>query len=224
VTSYYHIISAVFTFLLALWCATPLRAEASKATVSVGAGVHVLSSLRQVCQRDSDVIGCSPWWPFVGIEVGGEYRFTDWLAMGLRGYGSKDLDASESVSSTGESEDRDLWLWRLSTAARFFPLIFPDGIWLGAELGVAFLVDSLDAFDRSGDQTSARWTTQIAPLLGAALGWEINLSEAFILELELRTQLIALGENPRELKREVYSREFGIAPWLGLGVGGAYQW
>jgi hypothetical protein len=214
----------VLIVLFALFQTIPVEARESDKKHALGAGAHLVSSVNQVCQRDMDVVGCSSFWPFAGFDLSGRMKMTDWLAIGLRAYGSKDLDSSESVSSSGDTEDRDLWLWRVSAEARFFPSIFPSGLWIGPELGVVFMVDILQAYNGSNKRVLNLWTTQIAPLLGAAVGWDLSIDESWIIGIDLRAQLIALGSNPPELKREVYSRDFGTSFWIGLGVSGAYRW
>ena len=218
------IIARVSGFLLILSYTMPVRASESSGEYSLGVGAHVVSSVSQVCQRDMDVIGCSSFWPFVGFDLGGYLKLNNWFAVGLKAYGSKDLDQSESQSHTGETEDRDLWLWRLSTEARFFPSLLPSGVWLGPELGVVFMVDSLDGYNNTGDRILNLWTTQIAPLFGAVLGWDVSINDTWFIVADLRAQLIALGNNPRQLKHEVYSRNFGTSFWIGLGLSGAYRW
>jgi hypothetical protein len=214
--------------LISLLATAHARAQAEaneERTVSLGAGVHLLSSVGSVCEQSGDVIGCHDFAPFAGADLSGHYWPVTWLALGVRVSGSKDLDASASASSTGESSDRDQWLWRFSAELRIDPPILPHGMWLGAELGAAVLVDSLDEFNAAGSAIASHSATQSALLLGLPLGWDfLELSKHALLGLDARAQWIAFGDDPPQLQTDIASQQFGSALWLALGARFTYQW
>lgn len=216
-------LSIVFIATMMFWAIPVKAAEYQDRDISLGIGVHLTSSLSDVCDKDGDVIGCMAFFPVAGLDINAQWWPSKWFAIGLRLAGSKDLDRSESVSSNGESQDRDAWLWLISAEGRFAPAIFPSGMWVGVEAGVAFLVDSLDWFGADGENVKSKTATQWAPLIGAVLGWDFSLTEALYLGVDLRASFIAFGGDPPQLQPKLYAREFGNAVWLGAGLRLLYQ-
>lgn len=215
----------VLTSLLVVFLYAPSRVIASDDdSAFVSLGVHLTTSMIQVCKKKGDVIHCGGFMPFSGIDVSGHLWPLDWLAVGLRLAGSTDVNSSKSIGSDGETEDRYQWLWRLSVEGRLYSPLLPSGFWFGPELGTAFLEDNLDVFGADGKINSSDSVTHIAALIGAVLGWDLSIIQALLLGFHLRMLLLAFINDPKYPKPYPSSKEIDTGLWFSLGLRLTYRW
>ncbi len=208
---------------LLVFCAFPgsAGADADEREFAIGLAAHLMVSIGQSCTRDSDVVECQDFAPFAGADLTAHWWLFDFLAVGARVAGSKDLDSSEDTSSDGASLDpEDQWLWRICAEARLDPPILPSGLWVGAELGVAVLRE-IQQHQPADSEISEDAASRGAALLGLGLGWDFWLGESFTLTPELRCELIAF-DDPPELRPDVEGRDYGMSTWLDVALRLAY--
>lgn len=169
------------------------------------------------------MISCSEFWPFAGFELAARTQVIEWLSVGLRAAGGKDLDGSKMQSSDGTELDRDLWLWRGSAEVRFDPPIWPSGLWFAGELGGAMFVDAVETRtvdDRFAGGSSSRGYGVLA---GLAVGWDFGLAEHWVFGTEVRAQYIAAPELdvPVTESDRATLEDF---PYISLAVRLAFRW
>ena len=207
---------AALALLAASVCGRSARAEPPPRELVFGIAPHLRTSLSQSCQRGGDVVECQDLNPFAGADVSLHFWPIDLLGLGARIAVSTDLDAAEGASSEGITWDpEDQWLWRFVADARLDPPLLPEGLWFGAEAGLALLVETQQSLqDTRVVEDSA---TRVAPLLGLAIGWDFWLGRSITLTPELRAELIAFGDPP-ELRADVEGRDYGASTWLELAL------
>jgi hypothetical protein len=216
--------------ITAISCALAIgvaRAEPLPGDYDVTAGAHAMWLIAETCEHDGDVVGCQLGLLFAGFQVGGHIQLGPWLALGLRFAGSIETEGSMTIASDANgaivSLDRDLWLWQLALQARFDPPLWPTGLWLGAEIGVAFSVDDVDVIDSSDQTTDSPALSQTVLLLAAVVGYDIALGDGFLLGFELRGQYLSLQNLPGP--REGFGdRELQTFPYVSLGVHLGKRW
>lgn len=181
--------------------------------LAIGIAPHLVASGR-ACERSGDQRGCTDFVPFAGLDATVHYWLLDFLAVGGRFAGSKDLDASEGASDDGITWDpEDQSLWRLTAEVRFNPPLLP--LWVGAHGGLALLVESREW--HSGSDIRSASETRAAPLAGLAVGCDFWLGESFTLAPEARGSLIAFGEPP-EFRTNVEGRDYGPSAWFDVAL------
>jgi hypothetical protein len=181
--------------------------ESRRGKVAVGLGAHAASSLGLVCEWELDVDGCSSLQLFVGGDLSAHYFLLDWLAVGARAAGS--VPTNHVSGSTLRAQESEA-LWRFSAEAKLYPSAL-SGLWLGAELGGAWLNESL----------SPHSVTQSAVLVGGALGWDfLELGKHLQLGVDARVQLLTFAEEAPMLDaaHSLHATKYGAAPWLQLGA------
>lgn len=200
-------------------CVRPAVASARppERKLVIGLAAHLVANAGRSCQRDSDVVECRDLTPFAGADLTAQYWLTDFLALGARVAGSKDVEGSEGASSEGATWDpEDQWLWRIAAELRFDPPILPLGLWIGAQAGLALLSESQESLD-SSSRIREDAESRAAPLFGLTLGWDFWLGRSFTLAPELRAELISLGDPP-ELRPDVEGRDYDSSLWLDLSL------
>jgi opacity protein-like surface antigen len=139
-TSHRSICAATFCLAVVAVLTGTAHANDKQREVALGLAPHLLFSTGESSTRNADVVDHSSGMAFFGADLSLHWWPIDFLGVGLRVSGSKDMDMSEGTSSGGYSWDpEDQWLWRLSAEARLDPPILPSGIWIGAEIGLALL-------------------------------------------------------------------------------------
>jgi hypothetical protein len=200
-------------------CTRPALASAlpPKRELVIGLAAHLAANAGSSCSRDSDQVSCQDFTPFAGADLTAQYWLVDFLALGARVAGSKDLDGSEGVSSDGPTWDpEDQWLWRIAAELRLDPPILPSGLWIGAQVGLALLRESQESLDDSS-RIRQDAESRAAPLFGLALGWDFWLGRSLTLAPELRAELISLGDPP-ELRPDIEGRDYDSSLWLDLAL------
>jgi hypothetical protein len=211
----------VLAAIAAIWCAgagvAHARPPERERDLVVGLAVHLATAAGDSCQREGDSVGCQTFTPFAGADLTAQYWLLDFLGLGARVAGSKDLDGSEGASSEGATWDpEDQWLWRVAAELRFDPPILPSGLWVGAQAGLALLSESQESLDGSS-RIREDAESRAAPLFGLALGWDFWLGRSFTLAPELRAELISFGDPP-ELRPDVQGRDYESSLWLDLAL------
>jgi hypothetical protein len=219
--------SAILTAISCMIAAGVARAEPLPGDFEVVAGAHAMSLIADSCEHDGDTVTCQNVLLFAGFQLGGHIQLGPWFALGARFAGSTELGDQVTIASgpNGEftSVERDLWLWQLALQARFDPPLWPRGLWIGAEIGMAFSVDDVDEINSSGRTTESLSLQQTLLLLAAVVGYDIPLGSGFFFGLELRGQYLSLHSlpGPREGFGE---RELQPFPYVSLGVHVGMRW
>lgn len=199
-----------------LFASRVARADDREGRLLLGLGAHVVTPVSEVCDQDGDVVACSTLRFYGGGDLSGHYYLLDWLALGARVAGSKDLDASRDVSSLGETEEHSQWLWRFSAEARLHLPVVP--LWVSGELGGAVVLESYRELGATGDEVGSGSASQEALLLGLGTGLDFRLGESLALGLDARVQLMTFGDDPPRLKASARASEFGNVGWVTLGA------
>ncbi len=209
-------LAVVFLLLL-----RPAWADDARRSISVGTNLLVSSAL--VCRKEADVVACTTGSAFAGADFGARYAIVKWLALGARFAGDKSLDRAKGVSEGGGTSENTVRLWRLSAEATFSPSPLPRGLWVGAEIGAAFVVDGFKDFDGIRKVSSSDSTTQFAPLFGAAIGWNFFSEKVLSLGIALRTQMLLFSDDPPKRNADGSALVFGTFGYLELGLRLTYR-
>lgn len=89
--------------------------------------------------------------------------------------------------------------------------------------GAAFVVDGFKAFDATHKLTSSDSTTQAAPFLGAALGWNFFTEKILSLGIALRSQLFLFSDDPPKRNADKSALQFGTIGFVELGLRLTYR-
>jgi hypothetical protein len=199
------------------------RADALPGRFEVGAGASLFALFGSRCDQGGDVVSCSDFWPFAGFELAFHAQTLEWLSIGLRAAGGKDLDRAKQPFSDGSQLDRDLWLWRGSAEVRFDPPIWPRGLWIAGEVGAAMFVDAAELRTLDDRFASSSSSHGFGVLAGLAVGWDFAIAEGFLFGTELRAHYIAAPklDAPDITDGRVILDDL---PYVSLAVRGAYRW
>jgi len=164
------------------------------------------------CEHGGDVISCTNNVLFSGLQLHSSLRFARHFGVGVVGSVSGGGDRTESFDSSYGSTSTSHSLYRGSVVATVHPWV-DRGFWAGVEGGVAAIYDA-----RSGGAQPSFSTTQSAPLVGAALGWDLELSRSVVLGLEYRQLYAAFKDDSEVTDGWSYGRW-----WSAAGVTLAYR-
>jgi hypothetical protein len=192
--------SVVAGSLLTVLMTASARAEAADAhanepplapaLVEVGVGGFARYDLGDFCEADGDVVSCTSGRAFVGAELAPRLRLSRLVSLGVFGSFGWAPGSESNVSSDGSHEDRSLTAWRLEAEGRLHPLADEDiDLWLGADVGVSAVRDAWDVYGPGDRIIETRADTEVAPVLGAAVGIDFRVAEIFALGPELRGAL-----------------------------------
>lgn len=181
----------------------PPPPEPSRFQLGVGTGLTF--GLGDVWERRGDVIGSGGGPILLDVSVAPSYRVARELALGIRAGVGLDPGSRGVASSSGEYVSLDRRLWHASATGRYQPRPGRGG-YLTLSAGVAEIVDS------QGDVSASQW----APMLGAALGYDVFIARPLSLGLELRAAYAPFVESSRMSADERY--DYDVSTWLGAGV------
>ena len=182
---------------------------ASKFVFSLG--TSGMLAMSEISEQRGDVVGVTGAGLF-GLNASALYRVSGPWTLGLRGSWGSDLGARGSQTSSGEQVDYLRTLWRLAAEGRYEPEE-RRGWYAALRIGTGIIVDSAGSAS----------LTQKGPMGAAALGFDLWLSGAFSLGLELEGSLIRFPKqqagDPSNAEHATYV--YGLSSWLGLGVVGS---
>lgn len=191
------------------------RAEPLPGEVEVSGGGHFMVLASESCESSGDVVGCAGASTFAGFDLVARLQVAEWLALGVRAAGSSELGATGVGSSAGQIE-RSLWLWQLAAEARFDPPLWPSGLWIGADIGAAFAVDSLSGIE-SGSNVESGF------LIGGLVGWDFELEHSLLFGIDARVLYVALPELPSP-SSALGTRTLDPFPYIALGAHVGARW
>jgi hypothetical protein len=194
--------------------------------VEVGVGGFGEMDFGQICQRRSDVIGCTNGTAFAGVSLAPRWRVSSLFSLGAVGaVGWVPGGVSGEASSDGSHKDFRPKQWRLEAEARWHPFRV-DGVdpWLGLDAGLAAIIDSLDAYAPGGGTSGSVSATQLGLAGGAGLGIDFPATSFLALGVELRVAMKSLGHQPPMLDAvsDIQAHEFGTLTALSLAVSGTF--
>lgn len=139
------------------------------------------------------------------------------VSVGVRGSWGFEIGSRALETTGGERIEQGQYVWQLAPAARY--QAEPGrGLYLCANVGIAGITDTL------GEQS----VTQVAPMLSAALGFDLHVSGPVSLGLELRATHAMFSEEGDRLSlsepdvaQDVVYR-YGPTSWLGLSLLGRF--
>jgi hypothetical protein len=174
-------------------------------------GTSGMLAMSEISEQRGDVVGVTGAGLF-GLNASALYRVSGPWTLGLRGSWGSDLGARGSQTSSGEQVDSLRTLWRLAAEGRYEPEE-RRGWYAALRIGTGIIVDSAGSAS----------LTQKGPMGAAALGFDLWLSGAFSLGLELEGSLIRFPKqqagDPSNAEHATYV--YGLSSWLGLGVVGS---
>ena len=185
----------------------PARPAPSRSRFALGLGLGLTWGLGDVWESEGDVIsnGGSPL--FLDLSLAPSYRVASDFALGIRAGIGLEPGSRGEVSTSGDSVELDRQQWHLSATARY--QAEPGrGFYIGLGAGTAAIVDS------RGNSSVSQW----APLLDAAVGYDLSLAGWLSLAPELRAAYAPFGEGPRDSLAGAY--DYRVSTWLGAGVVG----
>jgi hypothetical protein len=182
---------------------------ASKFVFSLGTGG--MFALSDISEQRGDVVATTGAGLF-GLNASVLYRVAGPWTLGLRGSWGSDLGARGSETSSGEQVDYLRTLWRVAAEGRYEPEE-RRGWYAALRVGTGIIVDSAGSAS----------LTQKGPMGAAALGYDLWLTGAFSLGLELEGSLLRLPKQQAGAAADVEQSTYvyGLSSWLGLGVVGS---
>lgn len=179
------------------------REHTTRFQLGLGAGLTL--GLGDVWEGNGDVRGSSGGPLFLDLSVTPSYRVTRDVALGVRAGVGLEPGSRGEASTSGESLSLDRRLWHASALGRY--QADPGRGWYVAlSLGAAAIVDSL------GNESSSQW----APLIGAAAGYDLRVARPLSLGLELRAAYADFGDGARLSPARSY--DYDVSTWIGAGV------
>jgi hypothetical protein len=177
--------------------------------LSVGTGLTLGLSDVEESRGDQVDIGGSAF--LLNLSVAGSYQLSESWALGARGSLASDSGARAQASTTGQDLALTRNLWQFAGEGRYQP----GGMWGGY---AALNAGAALATDAMGSTSASQW----APLLGSALGYDVEVAPAFALGLELRGGAALFGSQGATLTRagESATYIYGPSSWLSLNLTG----
>jgi hypothetical protein len=147
----------------------------------------------------------------------------DWAVGAALAFGT-DIDQSESVSNTGE---------RITHGRQFVDLMVRlrlalGGLrgWAAAEAGMVMARETRDELGPMGTPTRAAVARQYAPAAALLGGLALMRNEILAVDVEAGLRVTAFGGDPPALPTSqssgVRATEYGVHPWLWLGLGARF--
>lgn len=172
---------------------TAPKKATSSTTLSIGAGVHLITTHGMSCDQDSDMVGCTnDLLTFGGVHLLPALRVGDYFSAGLHGaldWGSSSTTGLEFDGTRTESSHRMI---RGTATGALFP--FRDaGLWLGLEAGLVAMTRSTTTRTAAGDKSEASKTVS-GPAFGGGFGYEASFSPAVAAGFDLRLLYLAIHE------------------------------
>jgi hypothetical protein len=179
-----------------------------------------------ICQRNSDVVGCSNSALFAGFTLSPRWRFSPLLSVGVLGaVGWQPSGSSTDAGSDGSHLDPRLMQLRLEAEARWHPLGAgsPD-LWLATDAGIIGISETLYEYGPGGILSGSSSATELGPTAGAALGVDFATTQFLSLGFELRAAVRALGHGAPVLDpaRGITAHDFGTLGALSLALNGTF--
>jgi hypothetical protein len=211
---------ALRTLLIAvfLFCVTaPALAESDSVAprIDFSLGAHLAFTPADVCQRDSDVVGCS------GQGTAGLQAAVIWRPFEQLGFGPTLAIAGkpgDDTGSAGSADQHDVQMWRLALEGRYFlSERTRSGLYLALEGGAVF-INETRTLGRREDSV-----TQSGGLLGAGLGYTLALPFGLGVGVSLRGFYTFMPEEAPDLGSTDYeAHAWGGLPWIALAIDGSF--
>lgn len=211
---------------LALAPAAAARAadEVTAPPYSFGLTLGLASQLGPACRQDGDIEACNLFLVAWAARVHALHTFgSDW-AVGLALAFGTDIDQTESVSSTGG---------RITHGRQFVDLmlrlrlaLFGLRGWAAAEAGTVMARETRNEFAPTGTRTHGTAARQYAPAVALIGGVAVIRNETLAVDVEAGVRVTAFGREPPLLPgpQDTGARatEYGVHPWLWLGLGARF--
>jgi hypothetical protein len=102
-------------------------------------------------------------------------------------------------------------LWELGAEGRYQMRVERGGY-------VALNVGTVGAMDSEGSASASQW----APMLGAALGYDLGIAEPLSFGVEVRGGMGFFGENGAQASSDGPSYAYGTSSWLSFNLTGHF--
>jgi hypothetical protein len=187
----------ILPMALALWAAPALAMHAVETPrLQIGAVGTTGLAVGDFSRQDSnDTVSGTSTLSLAGGGLQAHLRLGEHLVAGVAGQWSGAGGERQSANVDGGPGNFRRHLAAFAAEARWqFAKVAGMLPWVSAGLGAALARDQWQA---DGQEPGNAW--QIAPALGAAAGFDVPLTRAFAIGLELRSHAALFGESPPDL-------------------------
>jgi hypothetical protein len=177
----------------------------------LGIGTGLTFGISELEERSGDSDNITGMFQPYNLSVTPSFQLTPHWAFGVRGGVGTDSGARGTSSTSGESVSRTRTLWELGAEGRYQMRVERGG-YVALNFGTAGAVDS------EGSASASQW----APMLGAALGYDLGIAEPLSIGVEVRGGTAFFGEDGAQPSSEGPSYVYGTSSWLSFNLTGHF--
>ncbi len=175
----------------------------------LGLGTGLTFGVSDIEERSADAYDITGMFQPYNLSVTPSYQLTPRWAVGVRAAFGTDGGMRGTGSSTGEKVSATRTLWELGAEGRH-QFGMARGGYVAFNAGAAHAVDSV------GTASASQW----APMLGAALGYDLSIAEPLALGVELRGGLAFFGDEGSTPSSRSETYVYGTSSWISFNLTG----